>query len=515
MAVYTHNEVASAGLGVWLNADVVILTIAPTEIVLSNTMNGVADGTLTVLSGTELGSANGIITSIARTSSDRTIVYETITGLAYSAISFGSHLPEPNLLGVATDIFAGSDVFIGYSGNDTFAGFGSSDRFVSSAGNDTFIGGGPDLDTADYSSDPARIRVNQRQNATVNGIPPDTVFDGFGGTDSIANVRNIIGSSHGDEINGGGHDNRLDGGAGDDVISGFDGNDTIIGGSGRDRLFGDAGNDTIYWDAADDLANVLGGADFDTLVVVDAPVPTTFNLIAHEFEAARVILNDSGNVQPWSQIVDEYNASWQRLTRTTNNDNATYNVTTYDVASANPWDYFIYYYDAQNRLSGAYIHADVGSSQTFVYDVANAVFGSYTLTTRNATNQITNIYTLNDDGSNYGFAYDVNNAFAWQTSGNIVDAQGRLTQVQLVNDDGSRLYTFFDVAGAATVWTTYRNYVLADGVTRRAQEGTFDDGTRWATFKDLAGTESWEFQTNYYNAAGVITSTVFDQGWII
>lgn len=327
-------------------------------------------------------------------------------------------------------------------------------------------------------------------------------------------IENANGGSGIDTIIGNSANNVIHGNNGNDILNGGDGNDTLYGDAGFDQLFGGNGNDTIYWDAADDLANVLGGADTDTLVVMNGAAPTSFNLTSHQFEAARVITTDTGSTQPWSQIVDDYNASWQLATRTINNDNATYNVTTYDVASGNPWDYYTYYYDTLNRLSGAYIHADNGGSQTYAYDVANAVFGSYTLTTRNGANQITNIYTLNDDGSNYGFAYDVTNSYAWATSGNIVDALGRLTQVQLVYDNGNRLYTFYDVTGGG-IWSTYRNYVNADGVTRRAQEGTYDDGTRWATFKDVAGVETWEFKTNYYDAAGVITSTVYDAGWII
>lgn len=146
---------------------------------------------------------------------------------------------------------SGNDTIVGGGGDDFIDGGTGTDVFVSGPGNDTFIGGGgTDLDTADYSADPGPIRVNQRENAYQAGIPPDTVYDGFGGIDSIPAVRNIIGSAFADDIRGGGHANRLDGGAGDDYIFGFDGRDTIIGGAGNDTLDGGNGIDTAVFAGA-------------------------------------------------------------------------------------------------------------------------------------------------------------------------------------------------------------------------------------------------------------------------
>lgn len=325
-------------------------------------------------------------------------------------------------------------------------------------------------------------------------------------------IENAQGGSGDDTIVGNGANNTLYGNDGVDIIDGGDGDDTLYGGVGADELRGGEGNDTIIWDAGDNLANVLGGGGSDILSVT-GDAPTTFDLTAHEFEAAYLILNDS-TAQYWSQIIDYYSSSWQLLTRTINVDDGTHNTTIYDALNGNPWDYYTYYFDTQNRLSGAYIHDDSGSSQTFGYDVGNTIFGSYTITTRNATDQITNIYTMNDDVSNYGYAYDVTNSQSWSTSGNIVDAQGRLTQVQLINDNGTRFETFFDVTGAGS-WSSYRNYLNLTGDVRRAQEGTFDDGRSWVTFYDIDNTQTWEYQTMLFDVNHVLVSTNLDQGWLI
>ncbi|MEZ5843277.1 MAG: cadherin domain-containing protein [Hyphomicrobiaceae bacterium] len=143
----------------------------------------------------------------------------------------------------------------GRDGNDTLTGGGGVDTFAGGAGNDVF--NGDTTDYADYSGDAIAggtlgILVNQHASLTQGGIAPDTVIDAFGDTDTIVNVRHIIGTESADQIYGGGHSNILDGRGGDDYIFGHDGDDTLIGGAGNDTLEGGFGFDTFIAGAGDD-----------------------------------------------------------------------------------------------------------------------------------------------------------------------------------------------------------------------------------------------------------------------
>src|SRR5215216_6678538 len=93
----------------------------------------------------------------------------------------------------------GNDILNGLAGNDTLDGGKGSDVYIGQEGNDTFVGGGfADQDTADYSSETGGqgIIVNQSGNQVQASLPPDTVIDTYGDTDSIVNVPNLIGSQY-------------------------------------------------------------------------------------------------------------------------------------------------------------------------------------------------------------------------------------------------------------------------------------------------------------------------------
>jgi hypothetical protein len=158
-------------------------------------------------------------------------------------VSRASELGEPKRPQSRLTTFwavGGNDILNGLAGNDILDGGKGSDVYIGQEGDDTFIGGGfADQDTADYSSETGGqgIIVNQSGHDPQGLLPPDTVTDTYGHTDSIANVPNLIGSQYDDEIWGGEHANRLEGGSGNDFIFGNDGADTLIGGTGDDCAY--------------------------------------------------------------------------------------------------------------------------------------------------------------------------------------------------------------------------------------------------------------------------------------
>lgn len=104
----------------------------------------------------------------------------------------------------------------GGEGNDElFSEFGTDGTIMDGgAGNDLLIGFGTN-DTASYANDPAGVTVDLAGEAT----------DGYGGTDSLFEIENVIGSAYDDTLIGDDLDNVLQGGGGNDTLTGNGGND--------------------------------------------------------------------------------------------------------------------------------------------------------------------------------------------------------------------------------------------------------------------------------------------------
>lgn len=95
----------------------------------------------------------------------------------------------------------GDNIIDGGAGDDTIRG---------ADGNDT-IDGGAGTDTLDYSAAASGVTVNLTTGTASN--------DGDGGSDTLSNLENVIGSAFADTITGGSATGTLTGGAGDDTIT--------------------------------------------------------------------------------------------------------------------------------------------------------------------------------------------------------------------------------------------------------------------------------------------------------
>lgn len=152
---------------------------------------------------------------------------------------------------------------VGTAGNDILTGTSNDDVLIGLAGDD-ILNGGDGIDTVDYSSASSAVTVS---------IHSSTASDAEGGTDTLINIENIIGSSFNDTLignnaldntiwAGSGHD-HVQGRAGGDILYGEDGNDDLRGANGDDVLYGGAGNDTLYGQNHDDI--LYGGLGLDAL----------------------------------------------------------------------------------------------------------------------------------------------------------------------------------------------------------------------------------------------------------
>ncbi len=155
----------------------------------------------------------------------------------------------------------GDDFVRGNSGDDIIYGDEGDDRLQGGSGNDILIGG-DGLDTADYSDATSAVSVN---------IQTGAVSDGHGGSDTLIEIENIIGSDFNDllvgnntydnTIWGGNGNDNIQGRAGDDVLYGDAGADQLRGADGNDTLYGGDGNDQLYGNNGDDILSGQDGLD--------------------------------------------------------------------------------------------------------------------------------------------------------------------------------------------------------------------------------------------------------------
>lgn len=206
---------------------------------------------------------------------------------------------------------AGMDALYGHGGNDILIGGADVDSLLGGAGNDSLDGGAgddyldgeSDTDTVTYASAASAVTVNLATTIAQNTIGA--------GSDTIANVENLIGSTFNDTLTGNGSANVIEGGAGNDAINGAGGTDTVsyehaasavtvnlatttgqnTGGAGtdtitntenlrgsafNDTLTGTTGNNVIEGGAGNDTMNAQGGTD--TLTYANAAGAITVSL---------------------------------------------------------------------------------------------------------------------------------------------------------------------------------------------------------------------------------------------
>ncbi len=141
----------------------------------------------------------------------------------------------------------------GNAGNDTLNGGNGGDTLIGGAGGDALDGGGG-RDTADYAGSNAGVTVNLNTGMHSGGHAQG---------DTLSNIENLSGSSHGDTLTGNNLVNVLTGGDGADTLVGGAGNDTLNGNAGNDSLGGHDGNDRLNGDSGNDF--LAGGAGGDVL----------------------------------------------------------------------------------------------------------------------------------------------------------------------------------------------------------------------------------------------------------
>ncbi|MBK6296134.1 MAG: hypothetical protein IPF55_19295 [Rhodoferax sp.] len=167
---------------------------------------------------------------------------------------------------------AGNDTIKSGGGNDTQRGDAGDDSIFSGAGNDA-IDGGEGYDYLYFTDATSGVSINMVTGTALGGS----------GSDTIAGIELVFGSSFNDTFVGSNSPVGFLGG---------DGNDTITGGAGRDHLEGNGGDDTIdgkdgvdavaYYSAAFAVnvnlttGTATGGLGNDTLLNIEDVVGSVF-----------------------------------------------------------------------------------------------------------------------------------------------------------------------------------------------------------------------------------------------
>ena len=235
---------------------------------------------------------------------DTLISIENIIGSQFADRLIGSNQANIILGGEGGDIIEGkegNDRLFGENGQDEISGGSGDDFLVGGADADT-IDGGANIDTVSYDDSPTGTiaNIDETQAYSNTAYPSDieptftiasgTALDGFGSTDTLRNLENIIGSAY---------DDILIGNALKNTLNGLNGNDLLIGNGGDDILDGGNGIDTVSYrrsvnsskiGVSVDLSTGVGsdGIDgLDTLISIE-------NLIGSQF-ADRLIGSNQAN----------------------------------------------------------------------------------------------------------------------------------------------------------------------------------------------------------------------------
>ena len=206
----------------------------------------------------DVGYASGVTVDLMAGSStdefgftDELINIESVNGTNFNDVLSGDNL-DNGLDGSGGDDliygYGGSDGLWGREGADTIYGGDGRDFLIGFSGND-YIDGGEGFDKLRYDLD---AQYGGTFGIYVNLIN-QTARDGFGNTDTVLNIYEVLGTTYDDTMLGDFEANKLLGADGDDDLDGNNGNDIIYGGGGNDKLTAGDGDDQLFGGAGDDV----------------------------------------------------------------------------------------------------------------------------------------------------------------------------------------------------------------------------------------------------------------------
>src|SRR5262245_8101481 len=154
------------------------------------------------------------------------------------------------------------DTLVGTAGDDTISGESGNDVIETKAGGD-FANGLGGTDTISYANETGPVVTSDLNSGANNNVTAP------GGTDTIFQVENLIGSAQNDQITGGSVDNVFDGRGGEDQLNGrAGGSDTAAYGGLSAGVSANLATGTATGQGSDTLTNMdnlIGSSQNDTL----------------------------------------------------------------------------------------------------------------------------------------------------------------------------------------------------------------------------------------------------------
>jgi Ca2+-binding RTX toxin-like protein len=245
---------------------------------------------------------------------DTIVAIENVAGSIHADTIIGDD--EPNILrgGIGDDVIsgaAGDDKILGGAGGDDLAGDGGGDIINSGSDADTAFGGdGNDFftsrrnDTDDddsFTGDAGDDTIDYsvlRHAVTVDLTAGSAIAYG---TDQLATIEGVMGTSFTDVLRGDGVANRFYGGQSVDQLYGLAGDDLLQGGRGSDALNGGDGNDAASFAdsstgvTADLQAGLAEGFGADNLILIENVFGSPFSDFLRGDDAANTLHGERGD----------------------------------------------------------------------------------------------------------------------------------------------------------------------------------------------------------------------------
>ncbi len=165
--------------------------------------------------------------------------------------------------GDGNDTIAEFEAIVGSGFNDTLTGDALANTLNGRTGNDA-LDGGAGIDTATYVQSGGGVAANLATGTAT----------GADGSDTLANIENLVGSNSDDTLTGDAGVNVLSGGGGNDVFEGKGGQDTLDGGGGTDFTSYASAGASVSVNLATGV--VVGPDGSDTLISIEGVFGSPF-----------------------------------------------------------------------------------------------------------------------------------------------------------------------------------------------------------------------------------------------
>lgn len=181
------------------------------------------------------------------------------------------------------------DTLIGHLTNSNKLVGGDGNDVIISNGGNNIVDGGKGENTINYEAAASGVSVDLSKGIALN--------NGNGGSDSLSNVQNIIGSLFNDVLIGDDQDNKINGGKGDDILSGMGGDNILDGGEGNNTASYADAKSGINVDLRNSdkqvIENGFGGKD--TLINIQNILGSSHNDIFHTGVGTTIIDGGAGD----------------------------------------------------------------------------------------------------------------------------------------------------------------------------------------------------------------------------